>query len=88
MTRAKQVIDNCSDCDSRSFPYNGAHYVRFQLGVYYSKHPADSLSYHVFMPQNGFFTGGTVSYQEFFSLGAEPYLERDLTFAYTIGWGP
>lgn len=87
MTAAHQGIGDCEDCDSRSFDYNGAHYVRFQLGVYHSKHPEGSVVHRVFMSRNGFFMGGTVSLQEFV-FGGGPRLNRVLTFAYTGGWGP
>lgn len=87
MSWATQGIDHCIDCDSRTYDYNSAPYVRFQLGVFHSTHPEGSVGHRVFMSQNGTFAGGTVSYQEFFS-GASPRLERALLFAFTIGEGP
>jgi hypothetical protein len=86
MTEATQSIGKCVDCDSRSFAYNGGHYVRFQLGVFYSEHPEGSVVHRVFMSRNGLYIGGTVSLQEFV-FGAEPRLDRVLTFALTTGWG-
>ena len=84
---ATQSIANCSDCDSRSFAYNSSPYARFQLGAYYAALSKGSLIHRVFMSRNGFFTGGTVSLQQFV-LGAQPRLERILSFGWTTGWGP
>jgi hypothetical protein len=86
MTAAEQGIGDCVDCDTRSFDYGGGHYVRFQLGVFYSQHPKGSVRHRVFMSQNGFFTGCTTSFQEFV-FGSGPRLNHVLTFAYTVGWG-
>lgn len=87
MSSATQSIDHCIDCDSRTYDYNSAPYVRFQLGVYRSIHPEGSLVHRVFMSRNGVFYGGTVSFQEFFG-GASPRLEHALLFAFTVGKGP
>lgn len=87
MSSASQSIGNCVDCDSRTYDYNSAPYMRFQLGVYSSTHPEGSLVHRVFMSRNGLFWGGTVSYQEFFA-GSSPHLEHALLFAFTAGKGP
>lgn len=87
MSAANQSISNCVDCDSRSFDYGGGHYVRFQLGVFYSLHPAGSVRYRVFMSRNGLFMGGIVSFQEFV-YGSGPRPERILSLGYSVGWGP
>jgi hypothetical protein len=87
MSSASQGIDHCIDCDSRTYDYNSAPYVRFQLGVYRSIHPEGSLVHRVFMSQNGVFFGGTASFQEFFA-GPSPRLEHALLFAFTVGKGP
>ncbi len=86
MSDAKQGIDDCEDCDPWNFHYNGAHYVRFQLGVYRAVHPEGSSVHHVLMAHHGSFLGGAVSFQKFV-FGARPRLDQALTFAFVWGWG-
>jgi hypothetical protein len=86
MTDASQGIGNCVGCDTRSFKYNGAQYVRLQVGVFNAAHADTSLVNHVFMSDNGVFIGGTASLQEFV-VGASPRLHHVLSFGLTGGWG-
>jgi hypothetical protein len=81
------VIGNCSSCYTESFAYNGGQYLRLQLGAYWALRPESALIHHVFTWQNGFFMGGTVSFQEFV-LGPQPRPQHILTFGLTTGWGP
>ncbi len=87
MQSPTENIDSCSDCDTRTFDYDNAAYLRVQLGLYYARRPVESLVHNVFSSESGFFTGPTVSLQQFV-IGSEPRLQRVLAFGYTIGMGP